>query len=273
MFTYQFLFIAVISQAARSALAISCYPKTLVNKAECHEAIKQIVYREDSRLGTESKHFGYEFKDCSIILRNPNGASPTRKQILDGYDKILNYCETAAGGDYLDSDTSIQLNIGNSGKTPETKPYNSFFPFLQETCGLNQNAGKIQQEDCNTAYKSIPMSVEGQFLNDKNRATDRIAKEYKSCYVTIYTSDGSVLDASVLDPIEHRLQATTDFIRSHSTKNHRTNGNIRPIFDKLVSKCGTQSGVVSIKDGARGKNGRVYMKIRNSRPCGEQVCN
>ncbi|KAA1124201.1 hypothetical protein PGTUg99_006467 [Puccinia graminis f. sp. tritici] len=247
MFTYQFLFIAVVSQAARSALAISCYPKTLVNKAECHEAMKQIVYREDGRLGTESKHFGYEFKDCSIILRNPNGASPTKKQILDGYDKILNYCQTTAGGDYLDSDNSIQLNIGNSGKTPETKPYNSFFPFLQETCGLNQNAGKIQPEDCNTAYKSIPMSVEGQFLNDKNRATDRIAKEYKSCYVTIYTSDGSVLDA--------------------------TNGNIRPIFDKLVSKCDTQSGVVSIKDGARGKNGRVYMKIRNSRPCGEQVCN
>ncbi|KAI7934062.1 hypothetical protein MJO28_017296 [Puccinia striiformis f. sp. tritici] len=242
MFSYQFVLIAVVSQLAGNSLAIDCYPNNDVIKEDCHAAIDKIVYNKDNRLDTTSKHFDYNSKNCSIVLTNPDGISPTKDQVLAGYDQILNQC---AGGGYLDTAPSIHLNIGNSATGPY-KPYNSDFPYLTETCGLNTHAHDIVKEDCMKAYHSIPMSVEGNFLNENNQEAPSIEKTVGTCTLIFYASDGSKMNA--------------------------TNGQIRPIFEQLVNKCDKQSGVVSVKGGVEGQNGRVYLKIRSSRSCKVQVC-
>ncbi|KAH9466426.1 hypothetical protein MJO28_000993 [Puccinia striiformis f. sp. tritici] len=245
MFTYQFVIIAAVSQLAGNSLAIDCYPNTDVNKADCHAAVDKIVYNKDNRLDTTSKYFDYNSKNCSINLTNPKGASPTKEQVWAAYDMILNQCVTKAGGGDLDTASSIHLNIGNSGTGPY-KPYNSDFPYLTESCGLNTNAHDIVKEDCMKAYHSIPMSVEGTFLDENNQEAPSIEKTVGTCTLIFYASDGSKMNA--------------------------TNGQIRPIFEKLVNKCDKQSGVVSVKGGVEGQNGRVYLKIRSSRSCKVQVC-
>ncbi|KNF06336.1 hypothetical protein PSTG_00224 [Puccinia striiformis f. sp. tritici PST-78] len=147
MFSYQFVLIAVVSQLAGNSLAIDCYPNNDVIKEDCHAAIDKIVYNKDNRLDTTSKHFDYNSKNCSIVLTNPDGISPYVEPLRTKFwlDTIRSL--TSAGGGYLDTAPSIHLNIGNSATGPY-KPYNSDFPYLTETCGLNTHAHDIVKEDC-----------------------------------------------------------------------------------------------------------------------------
>ncbi|KAI7967266.1 hypothetical protein MJO29_000543 [Puccinia striiformis f. sp. tritici] len=161
----------------------------------------------------------------------------------------VNVCVQAGTGNLL-NDTTIHLNIGNRGTGPYA-PYESDFPALKETCGLNKNAPVIKKEDCVKAYDSIPLSGKGTFLTDGKIATEAIEKTYGTCTIIFYSSDGSILIA--------------------------TSEDIRPVFRKLIDACDKESGVVSIKKGAQGQNGRVFLKMRNSIPCGldepgTQVC-
>ncbi|KNF06797.1 hypothetical protein PSTG_00113 [Puccinia striiformis f. sp. tritici PST-78] len=250
MFSKLLLFPSVISMMVSGSLAIYCYSGTVVDKEECHGAIAQIVYQEDGTLGTASKYFGYVFGNCSINLLNPINVSPTKKQVHDGYNKILNFCKPRAGTGDLLNDTTIHLNIGNRGFGPFA-PYESDFPVHKETCGLNKKAPAINKEDCVQAYNSIPLSAKGTFLTDGKIATEAVEKTHGTCTINIYSSDGSIL----IGTSEH----------------------VRPVFGKLLDKCNDVSGVVSIKEGIQGQNGRLFVKFRNSLPCGDgepntQVC-
>ncbi|KAI9601044.1 hypothetical protein H4Q26_000842 [Puccinia striiformis f. sp. tritici PST-130] len=229
MFSKLLLFPSVISMMVSGSLAIYCYSGTVVDKEECHGAIAQIVYQEDGTLGTASKYFGYVFGNCSINLLNPINVSPTKKQVHDGYNKILNFCKPRAGTGDLLNDTTIHLNIGNRGFGPPA----------------------INKEDCVQAYNSIPLSAKGTFLTDGKIATEAVEKTHGTCTINIYSSDGSIL----IGTSEH----------------------VRPVFGKLLDKCNDVSGVVSIKEGIQGQNGRLFVKFRNSLPCGDgepntQVC-
>ncbi|KAH9473658.1 hypothetical protein Pst134EA_000737 [Puccinia striiformis f. sp. tritici] len=249
------LLASVLGLIVRGSFAIYCYSGRVVDKEQCHRyasclcaAISQIVYQDDGTLGTASQYFGYVFGNCSIILLNPNGASPTKKQIHDGYNKILNYCKPLAGTSDLMNDTTITLNIGNRGLASFDE---SDFPALKEACGLNKNAPAIVKEDCLKAYDSIALSGKGTFLTDGKIATHLIKKTYGTCTIYIYSSDGSILIA--------------------------TSEHIRPTFRKLVQVCNSESGVVSIKGGIEGQNGRLVLSTRNRTPCGAgepntQVC-
>ncbi|KAH9441472.1 hypothetical protein MJO29_015859 [Puccinia striiformis f. sp. tritici] len=250
MFSNLLVFVSVISMLARSSFAIDCYPGTHADKNECHRAISQIVYKSDDTLGTDSKHFGYISGNCSIIVLNPEAASTTKKQIEAGFDQILDHCKPQTGGGDLPSNKAVFLNIGGRGGK-ESAPYDSDFPFLKETCGLNTNAPDTKKEDCLKAYNSLHLNPKGQFLDDEEKATDRVTKTYETCTISFYTSDDSDLVA--------------------------TNGDVRPVFEKLLNQCNGKSGVVSMKKGAQGPNGRLFLKVRSSRRCGlddpeKQVC-
>ncbi|EFP77145.1 uncharacterized protein PGTG_03101 [Puccinia graminis f. sp. tritici CRL 75-36-700-3] len=250
MLAHGFVFVSVISLLVRSSLAIDCYPGTVVDSKECHRALSQIVYEKGDVLGTDSKHFGYIYGNCSIIVVNPKGASPSKRQIESGFNQILGKCKPESGGGNLPANEAVFLNIGNRGTGPYA-PYESDFPFLKEACGLNTNAPDTKKEDCLKAYNSIPLSAEGQFLSDNHTETIKILKTYQTCTVHIYASDGSNIVA--------------------------TNGNVRPVFKKMLNQCNGKSGVVSMKKGVQGHNGRLFLKTRSSVPCGidgenKQVC-
>ncbi|OAV92976.1 hypothetical protein PTTG_02797 [Puccinia triticina 1-1 BBBD Race 1] len=251
MFAHGIRFLTVIGLLARHSLAIDCYPGTTVRREECENAISQIVYR-DGVLGKASKSFGYVNGDCSIIVQNPKGAdpAPTKKQIERAFAQILDKCQPGTGGSKLPSNETVLLNIGNRG-LKQFNIYDSDFPFLKETCGLNSNAPETKKEDCVKAYESISISIEGEFLDDNKLMSPKITKTFKSCTVSISTSDES-------DVIANRQV-------------------VRPTFDKLLDRCNGKSGVVSLKEGAAGDNGRVILKTRSSVLCGnndpqKQVC-
>jgi len=250
MFVSPFAFVTVLSVLARGSFAIDCYPRTSVDRMQCRAAVSQIKYNEDGTLSTDSKKLGYISGNCSIIVVNRKGASLNKAQIERGFEQILDKCKPGTGGADLPGGQGVFLNIGNRG-TADYAPYESDFPFLKETCGLNKGAPKTAKDDCLKAYASIPLSGEGRFLSDQHQATSSVKKTYKTCTIYFYTSDGSNIVAS--------------------------NWNVRPVFDKLLNTCNGQSGVVSVPKGAQGANGRLFLKSRSSVPCGlddpaKQVC-
>ncbi|PLW14878.1 hypothetical protein PCANC_16908 [Puccinia coronata f. sp. avenae] len=241
MLVNPFVIATVITLVARGSFAIDCNPHTLVNPKECQAAISQIVYNQDGTLSPLSKHFVYVNGRCSINVANPKAALTNKKQIETGFDQIIQRCRPGTGGGNLPANQTVFLNIGTRSAAPYA-PYQSDFPFLKETCGLNTNAPDTHKDDCWKAYKSVHYSVEGQFLDAQHQETSNVTTTYQSCTVTLETSDGSNIVA--------------------------TNGHVQPVFDTLLAKCNGKSGVVSIPEGAQGPNGRLFLKTKSSVPCG-----
>ncbi|KAA1124202.1 hypothetical protein PGTUg99_006830 [Puccinia graminis f. sp. tritici] len=287
MLAHGFVFVSVIGLLVRSSLAIDCYPGTVVDSKECHRALSQIVYENGDVLGTDSKHFGYIYGNCSIIVVNPKGASPSKQQIESGFNQILGKCKPESGGGDLPANEAVFLNIGNRGTGPYA-PYESDFPFFKEACGLNTNAPDTKKEDCLKAYNSIPLSAEGQFLSDNHTETIKILKTYQTCTVSridFHPTITDLLRANSAEFIWIRTPRLT--LRSARQQVHiyasdgsnivATNGNVRPVFKKMLNQCNGKSGVVSMKKGVQGHNGRLFLKTRSSAPCGidgenKQVC-
>ncbi|PLW07196.1 hypothetical protein PCANC_24871 [Puccinia coronata f. sp. avenae] len=238
-----FVVVVAISLITGGSFAIDCYPERVVDTQDCHAAMSQIVYNQDQTLSPVSKTLGYISGNCSVIVVNLNGVPLTRERIETGFDQILEKCQPHAGGGNLPQNEDVFLNIGNRGEGTY-QPYESDFPPLKETCGLNKNAPDTQKDDCKKAYTSIPLGVDGQFLDDKHEKNWMIQTTYQTCTMILYTSDRSDIVAN--------------------------NEDVRPVFDKLLSKCKGKSGVVKLPKGAQGPNGRLFLKTRSSLRCGVQ---
>ncbi|OAV99958.1 hypothetical protein PTTG_25119 [Puccinia triticina 1-1 BBBD Race 1] len=248
-----FLSMSLAVEAAGSdtnSQEIDCFRRTAINRKEdCELAISKIQYQRDNTLDTASKHFGWASGNCSVIVLNPDGATTTKEQIHKGFNQILDQCKPHGGEGNPTSSDGIFLHIGTRSNASYA-PYESDFPFLYPTCGINKNAPDIRVEDCKRAYNDITLDGSGVFPSQGNQQAPSVTNTYQSCTVMIYTSDDSTLLA--------------------------TKGNLNDIFGKMLGRCNGKSGVVSVKEGAQGLNGRVYLKIRSSIPCGfgpgKQVC-
>ncbi|POV98459.1 hypothetical protein PSTT_14415 [Puccinia striiformis] len=74
-----------------------------------------------------------------------------------------------------------------------------------------------------------------------------------------------------------QLPSNTDPTLLDLTFPHRTDANLLPLFKRTFDVCNGESGVLTMKDGAQGDNGRLIVKVRSSSPCGvdnpaKQVC-
>ncbi|KAA1112970.1 hypothetical protein PGT21_017281 [Puccinia graminis f. sp. tritici] len=257
MIACRFVFLAAISLLTSTMSkpidgdsgGIDCFRRLPVSKVDCQRAISKIHYQHDNTLDTASKHFGWASGNCSIIVLNPDGAATNKAQIEDGFKQILDKCNPHAGEGPLKVNEGVFLHIAHRSNASYAA-YESDHPFLKPTCGMNMNAPDTQSEDCKKAYKDIPLNGQGQFLSPAKQKTSSVTSTYKSCNVTIYTSDDSALLA--------------------------TKGNLDNTFEQMLGQCKGKSGVVSIKEGAQGLNGRVLLDIKSSVPCGfgpgKQVC-
>ncbi|KNE90065.1 hypothetical protein PSTG_16470 [Puccinia striiformis f. sp. tritici PST-78] len=69
------------------------------------------------------------------------------------------------------------------------------------------------------------------------------------------------LELNALSP--HVYLSTSD-----GSKIVATDANLLPLFKRTFDVCNGESGVLTMKDGAQGDNGRLIVKVRSSRPCG-----
>ncbi|KAH9459858.1 hypothetical protein Pst134EB_008077 [Puccinia striiformis f. sp. tritici] len=93
--------------------------------------------------------------------------------------------------------------------------------------------------------------ADGELSSPPNDMSGKILKTNGTCTVYLSTSDGSKIVA--------------------------TDANLLPLFKRTFDVCNGESGVLTMKDGAQGDNGRLIVKVRSSRPCGvdnpaRQVC-
>ncbi|KAH9465331.1 hypothetical protein Pst134EA_013220 [Puccinia striiformis f. sp. tritici] len=234
--------IAAVTLLASHSLAIDCAPDFInhrpVRRDECSKAISQIVYNSDNTLDKTSKRIDYTFGECSISLYNDLGADITKEQVQYQFNTILDQCHNESGGNTTTShDASpVSFYIGNRA-IDDYLPWESDFPPRVPTCEV-RDPTHLTQSDCMKAFSDIVTDTQGRFLTDEHEQTDSVEKTYKSCTVNIYTYDFSKLNVKKQD--------------------------VEDDFGKTLHFCNSQCGVIRIRGGAEGPNGRVYLSFRRS---------
>ncbi|KAH9454131.1 hypothetical protein MJO28_007126 [Puccinia striiformis f. sp. tritici] len=173
-----------------------------------------------------------------ISLYNDLGADITKEQVQYQFNTILDQCHNESGGNTTTShDASpVSFYIGNRA-IDDYLPWESDFPPRVPTCEV-RDPTHLTQSDCMKAFSDIVTDTQGRFLTDEHEQTDSVEKTYKSCTVNIYTYDFSKLNVKKQD--------------------------VEDDFGKTLHFCNSQCGVIRIRGGAEGPNGRVYLSFRRS---------
>ncbi|KAI9622783.1 hypothetical protein H4Q26_015067 [Puccinia striiformis f. sp. tritici PST-130] len=233
--------IAAVTLLASHSLAIDCAPDFInhrpVRRDECSKAISQIVYNSDNTLDKTSKRTDYTFGESRstmiwVLICD------TKEQVQYQFNTILDQCHNESGGNTTTShDASpVSFYIGNRA-IDDYLPWESDFPPRVPTCEV-RDPTHLTQSDCMKAFSDIVTDTQGRFLTDEHEQTDSVEKTYKSCTVNIYTYDFSKLNVKKQD--------------------------VEDDFGKTLHFCNSQCGVIRIRGGAEGPNGRVYLSFRRS---------
>ncbi|OAV86907.1 hypothetical protein PTTG_29669 [Puccinia triticina 1-1 BBBD Race 1] len=223
---------------APTSLAASCDFEP-VDRKECAQAISQIVYDQPKNiLDRVSSRFAKLSGNCTIIVSVPNRGVVTKQQLEAGFNSIFDQCPSITGRAPLPN--SVELTVQDHRAEHDT----DYFPPSNLACGLNVGAPLTVDNDCQTAFNSIPTDNKGRMLGDKGTSAPSILKTFKTCTVLIYTTDASFL-----------------IIKKKE---------IAPVVSKTIKECKGKSGVISQTKGGAGNNGLTVVKVRSSLRCGSR---
>lgn len=238
MISYQLVAIFIVGLSFTfSDASIDCYSGYTPKLAECEAALNSIIFESDGTLQKLSKHVGTISGNCSIIVLNPYGVRIAQQEIHTELKEILDHCRPSAGGAALPPNQGTFLNIGSRGDAASA-PYESDFPAGLVKCALNPSGPPILPDDCQKAYDDLATDKEGRFISKLKQNVGSIKLGHQSCIVNVFTSDGS------------ELIVTKDTLKAQ--------------LSLVLHQCKNKDGIVHIKGGAAGKNGRTYLRVRSS---------
>ncbi|EFP78708.2 uncharacterized protein PGTG_04664 [Puccinia graminis f. sp. tritici CRL 75-36-700-3] len=152
----------------------------------------------------------------SIQLEGTDWQSPLIFSSKDSFElsinKILTQCKDTAGSISHPTISGVTFQVRPRGKDPV---YEEDFPAEKPACYGVADARKSAaglKVDCNVAYGAIFSYNDRSFSLDGYNPTNVARKGVGICQVQVFTSDGSIIKASIqqLDPIFKKMTAKCD---------------------------------------------------------------
>ncbi|KAA1099001.1 hypothetical protein PGT21_032454 [Puccinia graminis f. sp. tritici] len=244
MRTHRFFFIAVLglvpgpSSQEISVITPKCDQNANVkfNPGNCKTALKRVLYEPGNILDRVETHVERASGSCVIVFSSKGKVpSPISKDSFElSINKILTQCKDTAGSIPHPTISGVTFQVRPRGKDPV---YEEDFPADKPACYEVADARKSAaglKVDCNVAYGAIFSYNDRSFSLDGYNPTNVARKGVGICQVQVFTSDGSIIKASIQQ--------------------------LDPIFKKMTAKCDTRYGAIISHTGATGRNGRVFLR-------------
>ncbi|KNZ48364.1 hypothetical protein VP01_571g5 [Puccinia sorghi] len=203
-------------------------PTAAGHPAPDDHALGKIIYESDGTLPLNENLIERAQGTCVVIVGKKFRTVIRKTDVEAAFKKINDECKDSV----LGAEGTV-FRVRARGSVPFVTEDDA--PFGKPVCMAPRKGTESfkKPEDCLAAFEKLPTNADGRFLKDGKIAINVVKHAVNTCFVGVFTSDGSPIVA--------------------------TKEGVRDAFKNMVDACTSRYAVIPLQQGASGKNGRFIM--------------